>query len=56
VCQNRTPLTYLNIPVYKVTGSATFNINTWTGSGGVAYTLSVNNGVLTSTQPGGNIY
>jgi cyanophycinase-like exopeptidase len=56
VCRPKTPLTYLNIPVYKVTGSATFNINTWTGSGGVAYTLSANNGVLTSTQPGGNIY
>lgn len=54
MCQNKTPLTYLNIPVYKVTGAATFN-NTWTGSGGVADTLSVNNGVQTSTQPGGNI-
>jgi cyanophycinase len=56
VCRPKTPLTYLNIPVYKVTGAATFNISTWTGSGGVAYTLSANNGVLTSTQPGGNIY
>ena len=56
VCQPKTPLTYLNIPVYKVTGSASFNINTWTGSGGVPYFLSAENGVLTSTQAGGNIY
>jgi cyanophycinase-like exopeptidase len=56
VCQPKVPLTYRNIPVYKVTGGATFNISTWNGSGGVAYTLSAENGVLTSTQPGGNIY
>jgi cyanophycinase len=56
VCRPKTPLTYLNIPVYKVTGAATFNISTWSGSGGVADTLSANNGVVTSTQPGGNIY
>ena len=29
---------------------------TWTGTGGVAYTLNVNNGLITSTQAGGNIY
>jgi len=56
VCQPRTPLTYRDIPVYKVTGSATFNINSWSGAGGVSYFLSAKNGVLTSTQAGGNIY
>ncbi len=50
------PLTYLNIGVYKVPQGGTFNFSTWTGTGGVAYTLNVNNGVVTSTQPGGNIY
>jgi cyanophycinase-like exopeptidase len=50
------PLTYLNIGVYKVPQGGTFNFSTWTGTGGVAYTLNVNNGVVTSTQAGGDIY
>ncbi len=56
VCLPKTPLTYRNLPVYKVTGNASFNIDTWNGSGGSSYFLSVENGVLTSTQAGGNIY
>lgn len=51
-----TPLTYLNIGVYKLPQGGTFNFSTWTGTGGVAYTLNVNNGLLTSTQAGGSIY
>lgn len=51
-----TPLTYLNIGVYKLLQGGTFNFSTWTGAGGVAYTLNVNNGSLTSTQAGGSIY
>jgi cyanophycinase len=50
------PLTYLNIGVYKLPQGGTFNFSTWSGTGGVAYTLNVNNGALTSTQSGGNIY
>lgn len=56
VLADRTPLTYLNIAVYKVPQGGTFNFSTWTGTGGVAYTLNVNNGSVTSTQAGGNIY
>lgn len=56
VLADKTPLTYLNIGVYKVPQGATFNLSTWTGTGGVAYTLNVNNGSVTSTQAGGNIY
>jgi cyanophycinase len=56
VCQPKTPLTFLNIPVYKAGSSATFNLSTWTGSGGVSYTISAENGVLSSTQSGGKIY
>lgn len=56
VLADRTPLTYLNIGVYKVPQGATFNLSTWTGTGGVAYTLNVNNGSVTSTQAGGNLY
>ena len=56
VLADKTPLTYLNIGVYKLPQSGTFNLSSWTGAGGVAYTLNVNNGALTSTQAGGNIY
>ena len=56
VCKDRTPLTYQNLTVYRVSGSATFNLTRWSGSGGTAYTLTAENGVLTSTQAGEGIY
>jgi cyanophycinase-like exopeptidase len=56
VLVEKTPMTYLNIGVYKVPQGGTFNLSTWSGTGGVAYTLNVNNGSVTSTQAGGNIY
>ncbi len=56
VCQARTALTYRNLSVYRLSGSATFNFSTWTGNGGTAYTLTAEGGVLTSTQAGGGIY
>ena len=56
VCQSRTALTFRNISVYRISGSGTFNLSKWSGSGGAAYSLSVENGVLTSTQLGGAIY
>lgn len=56
VLAEKVPMTYLNIGVYKVPQGGTFNLSTWTGTGGVAYTLNVNNGSVTSTQAGGNIY
>lgn len=56
VCQSKTPLTYQNIAVYRINSTGTFNLPTWTGTGGTAYTISANAGVLSSTQPGGGIY
>jgi cyanophycinase-like exopeptidase len=56
VCLAKKALTYRNLSVYRVSGSATFNFSTWVGSGGIAYTLTAENGVLTSTQAGGGIY
>src|SRR6185503_14945092 len=49
VLADKTPLTYLNIGVYKVPQGGAFNFTSWSGTGGVAYTLNVNNGALTST-------
>jgi cyanophycinase len=54
VCQPNTPLTYRNIAVYRIAPGGTFNVSTWTGSGGLAYTLSAENGVLVSSR--GDIY
>jgi cyanophycinase len=56
LCQSKTPLTYQNIAVYRIGTTGTFNLSKWTGTGGVAYTVSANAGVLSSTQPGGSIY
>lgn len=56
VCKINTPLTFRNIPVYRVSGLATFNFPTWSGSGGTAYNISANMGVLSSTQATGLIY
>jgi cyanophycinase len=54
VCVSGTPLTYTGLAVYKVSGSATFNLANWTGSGGTAYTVSANAGALSSSN--GSIY
>lgn len=35
---------------------ASFNLVTWSGTGGTPYKLSVENGVLHSTQPGASVY
>jgi cyanophycinase len=57
VCQPGTPVTYQNISVYRITPSAgTFNVATWKGSGGTAYSVSANAGVMSSTQAGGSLY
>jgi len=56
VCQAKTPLTYQNIGVYRIAAGGTFNLGNWGGNGGVSYSVSVNAGVLSSTQSGGAIY
>ena len=54
VCTPKTPLTYRNIDVYRIGPGGTFDIDKWTGSHGIAYTLSVEAGVLSSSR--GEIY
>jgi cyanophycinase len=56
VCQSKTPLTYQNIGVYRIAAGGTFNLGSWSGTGGVSYTVSANAGVLGSTQSDGAIY
>jgi len=56
-CRPNIPLTYRDISVYRVrAGTGRFHIASWTGSGGTAYTLSAENGILKSSQPEGQIY
>jgi cyanophycinase len=56
VCQSKTPLTFLDLSVYRVDASGTFDLPSWSGSGGTAYQLSAEDGVLTSTQAGNSVY
>ena len=50
VCEAGRPLTYRKISVYRIQPGATFNLETWTGSGGISYTLTAETGVLSSSR------
>jgi cyanophycinase-like exopeptidase len=54
VCQPGTPLTYRNVAVYRIAPGGTFDLDRWSGNGGIAYTLSAEAGVLLSSR--GDIY
>jgi len=56
ICQPKTPLTYTDIGVYRVSRGATFDLARWSGKNGTAYTVSATGGVLSSTNSGGSIY
>jgi cyanophycinase len=56
LCTAKKPLTYKNIGVDRIDVSGSFNLDTWTGNGGAAYTVSAVAGVLGSTQAGEIIY
>ena len=54
VCVRNQPLSIADVAVYRLEPGSTFNMNSWSGKGGTAYTLSVEDGKLTSS--GGDIY
>lgn len=56
VCLPRTPLTFRNVLVQRLSGAGSFAMSTWTGQGTKAYDLSVEAGVLISSQAGGSPY
>jgi cyanophycinase-like exopeptidase len=56
VCANKAPVTYTGISVYRIERGDSFNVGSWSGSGGTAYSVSATAGVLSSTQKGGSIY
>lgn len=45
-----TPLTYRNVPVYRIGPGGRFDLDSRKGSGGIAYTLSAEAGVLTPSR------
>jgi cyanophycinase len=55
-CQNGTPLTFRDIAVLHIFPKGHFNISSWSDSGGVSYSLSVEAGAVTSTQVHGAEY
>jgi cyanophycinase len=55
-CQKGVPLTMKGISVFKGPAGAHFDLASWSGTGGVSYTLSVENGAIHSTQSNNTIY
>lgn len=56
VCTPAKPLTLEGVEVYRAPKGSTFDLTRWQGTGGTAYQLSVKNGKIESTQPGGGVY
>ena len=51
-CKKGEPLTFQKISVYRVPTGGHFDLTSWTGDGGTAYSLSVEKGKIDSTQAG----
>jgi cyanophycinase len=56
VCKQDVPLTFRNVSIYRVGSDGNFDLVSWKGDGGTAYSLSVDRGRIRSTQAGGSIY
>jgi len=56
VCERGVGLTFHNVSVYRVKAGGHFDLTSWTGEGGTAYSLSVERGKILSTQAGKGIY
>ncbi len=58
VCKPKSPLTYRNIAVQRLSGGGSFSLTNWAsyGNSTVNYNISAIKGVLSSTQPGGSVY
>jgi hypothetical protein len=56
VCKPNVPLTILNISAYRAPAGAHFDFETWTGDGGNAYSITVENGVIRTSLEDNAIY
>ena len=56
VCAAKKPLTYRNVGIARIAAGDGFDLVNWAPVGGAVYTVSVEAGVLGSTQAGGSPY
>ena len=56
VCRPNITLTFHDLATYHGPTGAHFDLNTWTGTGGDAYVLKVENGVVSSSRPDQSVY
>jgi cyanophycinase len=56
ICEKGVPLTFREISVYRAKAGGHFDLKSWVGQGGSAYSLSVVHGKIESTQPSHEIY
>jgi cyanophycinase-like exopeptidase len=56
VCEKGAALTFRNISVYRVKAGGHFDLTSWAGDGGTAYSLSVEQGKIVSTLEGRRNY
>jgi len=56
VCKAGVPLTFRNVEVHSLAAGQTFDVAHWSTGAGTSYELSVESGVIRSTQPGGGVY
>lgn len=56
VCEKGVALTFRKISVYRVKAGGHFDLASWSGDGGTAYSLSVEQGKIVSTQAGKGNY
>lgn len=54
ICEPGIALTYRNVAVYRIGPGNSFDLRRWRGTGGIAYTLTVEAGALSSSR--GEIY
>jgi len=56
VCRAKTPLAFRHLDVYHAPQASHFDLDKWEGNGGSTYRLSVEGGVVSSTQTGNSLY
>ena len=56
VCKSGAPLRFDGVAVYKAPAGSHFDLRSWTGTGGVTYSLSVEEGAIRSSAPGTAVY
>ena len=56
ICKNGVPLTFRGVEARALHAGQVFNVRQWSSAEGIAYTLSVETGVIHSSQAGGAVY